>query len=69
MNEFKFKTNIDCGGCVNAVTNYLNDVKGILRWSVDTSIPEKILTVESDTATDEEIINAVKKAGFNIEKI
>ncbi|WP_295811994.1 heavy-metal-associated domain-containing protein [uncultured Apibacter sp.] len=67
--ELKFKTNIDCGGCVKAVTPFLSKVEGISNWNVDTSNPEKILTVDSDGASDEAIVNAVKKAGFTIEKI
>lgn len=68
MKELKFKTNIDCQGCVNAVTPFLNKTPGIKKWSVDTSNPDKILTVESSGATEEEIIASVKKSGFTIEK-
>jgi copper chaperone len=69
MKELKFKTNIDCGGCVSAVTPFLNKTQGISQWKVDTSTPDKILTVKSEGATEEDVIDAVKKAGFNIEKI
>jgi copper chaperone len=68
-NELKFKTNIDCGGCVKAVTPFLSKVKGISKWDVDTSNPDKILSVQMDGASQEDILNAVKKAGFSIEKI
>lgn len=68
MKELKFKTNIDCQGCVNAVTPFLNKISGIKTWSVDTNNPNKILTVQSLGATEEDIINIVKKAGFTIQK-
>ncbi|PQL90899.1 heavy-metal-associated domain-containing protein [Apibacter adventoris] len=68
MKELKFKTNIDCQGCVNAVTPFLNKIPGIKTWSVDTNNPNKILTVQSLGATEEDIINIVKKAGFTIQK-
>lgn len=68
-NELKFKTNIDCGGCVKAVTPFLFKVEGISKWEVDTANPDKILTVDLAGATEEEVVNAVKKAGFTIEKI
>lgn len=67
-NELKFKTNIDCGGCVKAVTPFLSKVEGISKWEVDTANPDKILTVDLAGATEEEVVNAVKKAGFTIEK-
>ncbi len=69
MNTLKFKTNIDCGGCVNAVTPFLNNTRGIISWRVDTSNPDKILTVETKDIPEQDIIDAVKKAGFAIEKI
>lgn len=69
MNTFKFKTNINCGGCVSAVTPFLNSVDGISEWEVDINDKDKPLTVVSDTATEQQVIEAVKKAGYKIEKI
>ncbi len=66
--ELKFKTNINCGGCIAAVSPKLNQIEG-LNWQVDTQNPEKILTTESSKNLEIEIIQAVKSAGFNIEKI
>lgn len=68
MNTYKFKTNINCGGCVAGVTPFLNKLENI-NWSVDTENPDKILTVESETVSEEEILKTVKKAGFEIEAI
>lgn len=65
MKEMKFKTNINCGGCIASVTPYLNQIEEI-SWKVDTENPDKILTVEAQKASQEEIIDAVKKAGFEI---
>ena len=69
MKTLKFKTNINCGGCVSKVTPFLNKQDGVERWEVDTDNPDKILTVESNGATDEDIETALKKIGFKAEKI
>lgn len=69
MNTFKFKTNINCGGCVSAVTPFLNSVDGISEWEVDINDKDKPLTVVSDSATEQQVIEAVTKAGYKIEKI
>lgn len=69
MNTLQFKTTINCNNCVRTVTNFLNDVKGIEKWEVDTNNPEKILTVEGDAVTVEEVVAAVEEAGFDIEII
>jgi len=69
MNTLQFKTNINCGGCVSRVTPRLNETKGILSWKVDTDNPDKILTVETETLGSENIIEVVKKVGFNIEPL
>lgn len=63
----QFKTNINCSGCIKAVTPFLNHVQGVKNWEVNTDVEEKILTVESESATAEDISKAVKSAGFEIE--
>ena len=69
MKTLQFKTNINCGGCIARVTPKLNEVKGIHSWKVDTDNPDKILTVETETLTNEPIIEAVKKVGFQIQPL
>lgn len=68
MKTFQFKTNINCGKCIAGVTPFLNKVEGI-KWNVDTDHPDKILTIDTERSTEEEIVQAVKKAGFTIEKL
>jgi copper chaperone len=69
MQTIKFKTNINCSGCVAKVTPLLNEEETIEKWDVNTSDAEKILTVETNEADSEKIIKAVEKAGFKIEQI
>ncbi len=69
MTDFKFKTNIKCGGCIAAVTPFLDKVNGIEKWEVDTTIPEKVLTVTCNLTDTTSIENAVKEAGYTIERI
>lgn len=69
MNTLTFKTNINCGGCIAKVTPSLNAVKGIDKWEVDTTLPQKVLSVQTKCLTSAEIIEAVKSAGFNIEPL
>lgn len=70
METLKFKTNINCGGCVKAVTPQLNKTEGIKSWAVDTTRPEKILTVEAEGAdAAQQVKQAVEKAGFRAEAI
>lgn len=59
----QFKTNINCGGCVRAVTPTLNGEQSITNWQVDTSNPDKVLTVTC-ALDEDEIIDLVEKAGF-----
>ena len=69
MGKMKFKTNINCGGCVAKVTPKLNEAKGILSWNVETGNPDKLLTVETDSLPKEAIMELVKTAGFRIEPL
>jgi copper chaperone len=69
MTILKFKTNINCGGCVARVTTFLNKQEGITSWKVDTENPDKILTVESTGAPAVEVITTLAKIGFKAESI
>jgi copper chaperone len=69
MNTLKFKTNVKCGGCVATVTPHLNQVKGIISWNVDTTDPMKIMTIETEGISAEEITSVMKTAGYQAELI
>lgn len=64
---YKFKTNINCGGCVAKIAPFLNDAEGICHWEVDITNKDKVLTVKSEGITQEQAIETVQKAGFKIE--
>lgn len=67
--QFQFKTNINCGGCIASVTPLLDSTDGISNWKVDTADKDKVLTVESEGITEQEVIATVQKAGFKIETL
>ncbi len=69
MQELRFKTNINCGNCLKRVKPFLDKVEGVRSWSVDTDSADKILTVKLGLATEEQIVDAVSRVGFDIEKI
>lgn len=66
MQTLQFKTTINCGGCIAKVTPFLNQLEEIENWKVDTTVPDKILTVEGEDLSVEVIEAEVKKAGFEI---
>jgi copper chaperone CopZ len=67
--ETKFKTNINCNGCVAAVTPTLNALVGEDSWQVDTTDPNKILTITNSKISSTEIKEAIKDAGFIVENM
>ena len=70
METLKFKTNINCSGCIASVTTALNELKDIQRWEVDTANPDKILTVETENnLTAVRVIDALKQKGYNAQSI
>jgi copper chaperone len=69
MKKYRFKTNIQCEGCIEKVTPYLNANNEIRSWSVDIQNPNKILTIETDNLTNEMIKEIVKKAGYDVKVI
>jgi copper chaperone len=69
MSALRFKTTINCGGCIKAVTPALNQEVGANNWQVDTANPDKILTVNSAQATASQVVKAVEAAGFEIQPL
>ncbi|WP_285056373.1 heavy-metal-associated domain-containing protein [Pedobacter ginsengisoli] len=68
MHTIQFKTNIKCGGCIAAVTPYLNKISD--KWSVDIDNPDKILSIETEEAVSpKEVIEVLDTAGYKAEKI
>ena len=69
MKTLQFKTNVNCGGCLAKITPKLNETAGIAKWTVDTANPMKVLTVETDELSAEEIQAIVAKAGYKAEQL
>mgnify|MGYP006267988449 CR=1 FL=1 len=67
MKTLQFKTTINCGNCVRAVTGFLDDVEGVQEWKVDTDHPDKVLTVKGEQVQADAVVEAVEDAGFDIE--
>ena len=68
METLKFKTNINCNGCVRAVTPTLDNEKDVSEWEVDIQSSDKVLSVKTKHLTKENIIELVNKAGFEAEE-
>jgi len=73
MQTLKYKTNLKCNGCVNAIKPSVDNIKGIKSWRVFLDVQEKTLEVDIDSNSENEISiavqDAVTKAGYIIEKI
>ncbi|MDY2585964.1 heavy-metal-associated domain-containing protein [Winogradskyella aquimaris] len=69
MKTLKFKTNINCGGCISKVTPFLNNQEGVESWEVDTVNPDKILTIKSNGASEEDVKTTLQKVGFKAEAV
>ncbi|PSR57344.1 hypothetical protein AHMF7605_16890 [Adhaeribacter arboris] len=68
MKTLKFKTNINCSNCVATAKPYLDALPDDTNWNVDTTNPEKILTVQGEAVSAAEVVEKVKQAGFKIEE-
>ena len=62
MSTLKFKTNLKCAGCMYAIKPYMDNLEGIKSWDVDLESKDKIVEVVTDTATPDEIKEAIEKA-------
>lgn len=69
MNTLKFKTNVRCDNCVAKITPFLNEKPNILKWEVDLTVPDRILTVEGEDVSTNEVKDALSKAGYTAEPV
>lgn len=66
---YRFKTTLNCGGCVSKVKSDLDQAAGIEKWEVNIDNPDKILTVKATNIDPNEVVQIVKSKGFQAEKI
>ncbi len=69
METLRFKTSLKCSGCVNAIKPGLDSMNTIIRWAVDLENPDKVLEIESDEDISGEVMDSVKKAGYQISRL
>jgi copper chaperone len=69
MKTLAFKTNIKCNGCVAKVTPVLQNASGIANWEVNTASPDKVLTIQTEQLTPQEIQALVQQAGFTAQPV
>lgn len=54
---------------MGAVKPFLDAQQGVKTWDVDINHPDKILVVEAEGLTEDQIAATVRKAGFSIESL
>lgn len=69
MDTYQFKTNIKCGGCIAAVTPFLDGEAKISHWEVDLQDPDRILTASGEGLLPEDVVRAVEAAGYKAEPL
>jgi copper chaperone len=69
MKTLKFKTNINCGGCIAKVTPTLNQANDVIKWEVDTTNPQKILSVQTENLNPQDVVVMLKNVGYSAEII
>jgi len=67
MRKLVFTSNIHCNNCLAKVTPVLNQEKQIKKWGVDLNSEDRILEVESETLSPDDVRNAVLRTGFIVE--
>ena len=69
MKILTFTSNIACNGCAPKVKPFLDELEGVIKWEVDIGNPQKILTVQSDELSADQIHEVVIKAGYQLEDL
>jgi copper chaperone len=69
MKTYNFKTNINCSGCVANIKPHLDGNQDVREWKVDTTDPAKLLSVQTENLSSEEVKAIITKAGFKAEEV
>lgn len=69
MKTIRFKTNLKCGGCIKAITPGLESLNIIDSWSVELENPNRVLEIKAPEDVSEQVIESVKKAGYQISRL
>jgi copper chaperone len=72
MKTIRFKSNLKCNGCVNAIKPGMESINEILSWRVFLDVSDKIVEVETEGDTDtiaKKVQNIATKAGYKLEKL
>ena len=69
METLRFKTSMKCNGCINAVKPGLDRLAGAEKWNVDLMNPDHVLEVQAGEEMSEAVMEAVKKAGYQISRL
>ena len=69
MKELKFKSNINCTGCLSKVKPVLDSEDKIETWEVDLQSDDRILTLKTNDMEVEEVQGKLAEVGFEAEEI
>ncbi len=65
--EKVFKTNINCNNCLSKVGPKLDQLEGLVKWSVDLTHADRLLSATGSAEALEQLDKAVASAGFKAE--
>lgn len=69
MKELKFKSNINCTGCLSKVRPVLDNEEKIETWEVDLQSDDRVLTVKTNDMEVKEVQEKLAEVGFEAEEI
>jgi copper chaperone CopZ len=62
--SIQFKTTINCGSCIAKVKTSLDELLGEGNWQVDTSNPDKLLSVNHAHVIEDELVMKLAELGY-----
>ena len=69
IQTLRFKTSLKCSGCVRAITPGLENLNTIDSWNVNLESPDKVLEIVTTADISELVMESVKKAGYQINRL
>lgn len=69
MEILVFKTNIRYQKNIHAISTFLNDMQGVIRWNIDLHDKDKVLRIEAIDLSPRAVEHTLTYAGYYCEEL
>jgi len=67
MRTLVFKSNLKCKECIARISPFLEQIPSVSEWKVNLDNPDRLLEINGEAPSINDILEAAEKAGYKLE--